>query len=79
MDKVPTMDKPIYIGFVILELSKWKMYDTFYNGIKKKWPTCTLSYMDTDSFVLNIPQQRSDIDFIGVEHYFDLSVYPKVS
>lgn len=79
MDKVPVMDKPIYIGFVILELSKWKMYDTFYKGIKRKWPTCTLSYMDTDSFVINIPQKRCDIDFKGVEHYFDLSVYPKDS
>ena len=79
MDKVPVMDKPIYIGFVILELSKWKMYDTFYNGIKKKWPSSTLSYMDTDSFVLNIPHSRSDIDFKGVESYFDLSVYPKDS
>ena len=79
MDKVPVMDKPIYIGFVILELSKWKMYDTFYNGIKKKWPTCTLSYMDTDSFIINIPQKRSDVDFKGVETYFDLSVYNKES
>ena len=79
MDKVPVMDKPIYIGFVILELSKWKMYNTFYNGIKRKWPSSTLAYMDTDSFVLNIPMKRSEIDFIGVEDYFDLSVYPQDS
>lgn len=79
MDKIPVMDKPIYIGFVILELSKWKMYDTFYHGIKKKWPFSTLSYMDTDSFVINIPQKRSEVNFEGVEDYFDLSVYPKDS
>jgi len=79
IDKTPIMNKPIYIGFVILELSKWKMYDTFYNGIKRKWPTCTLSYMDTDSFVINIPMNREKVDFIGVEKYFDLSVYPKES
>lgn len=79
IDKTPIMNKPIYIGFVILELSKWKMYDTFYNGIKKKWPTSTLSYMDTDSFIINVPLNRTNIDFKGVEHYFDLSVYPKTS
>jgi len=79
IDKVPIMNKPIYIGFVILELSKWKMYDTFYHGIKRKWPTSTLSYMDTDSFIVNIPINRSNLDFKGVESYFDLSVYPKES
>ena len=73
--------KPIYIGFVILELSKLHMYNLHYNIIKKKYPTSsTLMYMDTDSLVYNI--ETSDIykDFALDQEFsnnFDLSTYPK--
>ena len=32
---VLTLNKPIYLGFTVLELSKWLMYDLHYNFIKK--------------------------------------------
>ena len=31
------LNKPIYIGFIVLESSKWIMYDFHYNFIKKNF------------------------------------------
>ena len=50
------MDKPIYLGFSVLELSKLLMYETYYAKLKLyfKQENVQLHYMDTDSFVLSV-------------------------
>ena len=48
------MNKPIYLGFSILELSKITMYEFWYDYVKSKYmDNARLCYMDTDSFVIN--------------------------
>ena len=44
------LNKPIYIGFTVLEISKWKMYNFHYNFMIRKFNT-RLLFTDTDSLL----------------------------
>ena len=49
------MNKPIYLGLSILEISKILMYEFWYDYMKPKYgDDVKLCYMDTDSFVIPI-------------------------
>ena len=49
------MNKPIYLGLSILEISKILMYEFWYDYMKPKYNgNVKLCYMDTDSFIMNI-------------------------
>lgn len=75
-----TLDKPIYVGIAILNLSKWLMYDFFYNKLRCKYPNCRLIYMDTDSFIFEVFTEDiyQDIQEDAVfRENFDFSNYPK--
>ena len=49
------MNKPIYLGLSILDISKITMYEFCYDYVKIKYQDkARLCYIDTDSFVVNI-------------------------
>ena len=49
------MNKPIYLGQAILDISKTLMHEFWYDYIKSKYgDNARLCYMDTDSFIMHI-------------------------
>ena len=49
------MKKPVYLGLLILELSKIVTYEFWYDYVKLKYGRkAKLCYMETDSFIVYI-------------------------
>lgn len=78
--KIVKLDKPIYAGFTILDLSKLHMYDFHYNVMKPKYgDNIQLLMTDTDSFVYKIKTDDFYEDMYNNSDYYDMSEYPKES
>ena len=71
------MNKPIYLGLSILGSSKLLMYEFWYDYMKPKYGNnVKLSYMDTNSFIMNIKTEDFYKDIANdVEKRFDTSNY----
>ena len=71
------MNKPVYVGQAILDLSKIVMYEFHYDYIKQKYPEgLTLCYMDTDSLIYDIETDDFYKDIAeDVKDRFDTSGY----
>ena len=69
------MDKPIYLGFAVLELSKIHMYETYYDKLQPYFgqENIQLHYMGTDSFILSVNTNDIIRDFKNLEDIFDFS------
>ena len=72
-----TLNKPIYVGNTVLELSKLAMWQFYYDKVKKKCK-CILLFTDTDSLCFETGE-----DFYEIMHQskdlYDLSNFPKDS
>ena len=71
------MNKPIYLGLSILDISKILMNEFWYDYMKPKYSNdVKLCYMGTDSFVMNIKTENFYKDIANdVEKRFDTSNY----
>ena len=73
------VNKPIYIGMSILDISKTLMYEFWYDYIEPKYQgRAKLCYIDTDSFVIHIKTEDFHEDIANdAEKWFDTSNYTK--
>jgi hypothetical protein len=76
--KTVQLNKPIYAGFSILELSKYHMYDFHYNTMKPRYnENIELLMTDTDSLVYEIRTEDFYKDMYEMKQHFDMSEYSK--
>ena len=71
------LNKPIYLGLSILEISKILMYELWYDYMKPNYNyNVRLCFMDTDSFVMHIKTNDFYKDIASdVENRFHTSNY----
>ena len=69
------MDKAIYVGFSILELSKLHMYETYYDTLQPYFgqENLQLHYIDTDRMFLSMKTENIIKDLKNLENIFDFS------
>ena len=72
------LNKQIYVGFNVLNLSKWKTYDFHYNFIKNNFNT-ELLFTDTDNLACEIKSENAYEEFCQWKDFFDVSNYSKDS
>ena len=70
------LNKLIHVGFTVLDLSKWLMYDFHYNFIKKNF-SAQLLFTDTDSLTYEIKSENVYKEFYKWKDLFDFSNYSK--
>ena len=73
---VVKLDKPIYVGVAVLDLSKLHMYKFHYDFIKEKYnEKATLLFTDTDSLTYHIETEDLYKDMDDNKELFDRSGY----
>ena len=69
------MDKAMYVGFAILELSKLHTYETYYDTLQPYFgqENLQLHYLDTDGMILSMKTENIIKDLKNLEDIFDFS------
>ena len=68
------MNQPIYVGFPILDLSKYHMYNFHYGFVKNRYGSDSkLLFTDTDSLCYEITTEDFYRDMYDNKEQFDLS------
>ena len=78
INQLNPLDKPIYVGFSVLDLSKILMYDYHYNYIKRKFDA-QLFFTDIGRLVYEIKTDDVYEDFYEDKNLFDFSDYTEDS
>ena len=73
-----TLNKLIYVGFTVLEINKWKMYNFHYNFMIRKFNT-RLLFTDTDSLCYELYEKNPYKKMYKYNELFDLSNFPESS
>lgn len=75
--KILILNRPIYTGFAVLDLSKLLMYDFHYDVIRKQYgDRAKLLFTDTDSLAYHIQTEDLYQDFAAQMDKYDFSGYP---
>ena len=77
MRPVLTHNKPTYVGFTVLELRKWLVYDFHYGFIKKCFDA-ELLFTDTDSLAYEIKSEDVYEEFLKHKLLFDFITIQKI-
>lgn len=71
------LDKPIYLGFTILDISKILMFDFHYGKMKREYgDKLKLCYSDTDSMIYSVKTDDFYADMVNDINSYDTSNYP---
>lgn len=74
------MNRPLYVGMSILDISKTLMYDFHYNKMVSYYgrPNIGICYMDTDAllYYIKTSDMYADLKCFPYKNDFDLSDYP---
>ena len=67
------MDKTLYVGFAILELSKLPLYETYYDMLQPYFGQELIHYIDTDGMILSMKAENIITVLKNLEDIFNFS------